>query len=322
MNPFTTQSLTLDHVRLRRDDPGEARLLGVRLGLVVQGGGMRGVYSMAALAALDHAGLSRVFDLAVGSSAGALNAAYLLTGQAKTGVSIYLDDIAQTHFMDPLRPFRWGDIDLLIDGVLTRSPKALDVEALRASHTELRIVLTDCRTAEPAVFSTRDDVEILQVLRATAALPVVRGAGVRVAGRDYVDGALVEAVPLSLARASACTDIVVVLTKPLGCRVGGLTGVRRMVATFLARNEQPALRDLITRPDERFNAAISFIENADDVDRGVNLAIIVPSDPRRMVSSTTTNRRKLEACVEMAWEDVSNVLGERLGPVPAHWRGP
>ena len=62
----------------------------LRLGLVVQGGGMRGVYSMGALAALEEAGLRESFDIVTGSSSGAINAAYFLAGQADEAVDLYL----------------------------------------------------------------------------------------------------------------------------------------------------------------------------------------------------------------------------------------
>ena len=59
-------------------------------GLVVQGGGMRGVYSMGALAALEEMGFGECFDHVAGSSAGALNGAYFITGQASYGVETYI----------------------------------------------------------------------------------------------------------------------------------------------------------------------------------------------------------------------------------------
>ena len=46
---------------------------------------MRGVVSAGMTAALERLGLTRCFDLVVGSSAGALNAAALLGGVARPG---------------------------------------------------------------------------------------------------------------------------------------------------------------------------------------------------------------------------------------------
>src|SRR6476659_5239400 len=66
---------------LRRKAAGERDV--PRLGLVVQGGGMRGVYSMAVLAAFEEMGWTRCFDHVAGASAGAMNGAPFITGKAR-----------------------------------------------------------------------------------------------------------------------------------------------------------------------------------------------------------------------------------------------
>jgi predicted acylesterase/phospholipase RssA len=62
-------------VALRKREPGE------RVALVVEGGGMRGAVSGGMALALEELGLSRAFDAAYGSSAGALNAMWLVSGR-------------------------------------------------------------------------------------------------------------------------------------------------------------------------------------------------------------------------------------------------
>src|SRR4051812_49942749 len=62
-----------------------ARDDGATLALVIEGGGMRGVVSSAMAAALEGRGLTPCFDLVVGTSAGALNAAALLAGGGGAG---------------------------------------------------------------------------------------------------------------------------------------------------------------------------------------------------------------------------------------------
>jgi len=59
-----------------------------KLALVVEGGGMRGAVSGGGLQALHDLGLRDVFDCVYGSSAGAINATYFLSGQ-RDGVDIY-----------------------------------------------------------------------------------------------------------------------------------------------------------------------------------------------------------------------------------------
>jgi hypothetical protein len=69
---------------LASSTPG-ARRDPFKLGLVVEGGGMRGCVSGGALQALADLGLRDVFDAVYGSSAGAINSTYFLTGAPGVG---------------------------------------------------------------------------------------------------------------------------------------------------------------------------------------------------------------------------------------------
>ncbi len=61
---------------------------------------MRGVVSGAMLMALRDLGLAHAFDAVYGSSAGAINAAYFLTGQVE-GLHIYTQELAKgDNFLD------------------------------------------------------------------------------------------------------------------------------------------------------------------------------------------------------------------------------
>src|SRR3990170_3981468 len=86
-----------------------------KLGLVVEGGGMRGVISGGALLAMDALGLAEAFDEVYAESAGAINGSYFLAGQAVLGSRIYFEDIANARFINPLRVRRILDLDFLVD---------------------------------------------------------------------------------------------------------------------------------------------------------------------------------------------------------------
>lgn len=61
---------------------------------------MRGCISGAMLMALHELGVSEVFDVVYGASAGAINATYFLSGQ-RYGLRIYSEDLTQgTAFLN------------------------------------------------------------------------------------------------------------------------------------------------------------------------------------------------------------------------------
>ena len=89
-----------------------------RVALVLEGGGMRGVVSAGMVAALERLGMSDVFDLIVGSSAGAINGMALLSGVAQRASDAYCGPLASKSFVNPLRVLR-GKPVIDVNDVLT-----------------------------------------------------------------------------------------------------------------------------------------------------------------------------------------------------------
>lgn len=115
------------------------------LALVLEGGGMRGVVSVAMAAALEEEGFHDAFDSIHGSSAGACGGAYFAARQAPLGTTVYYEDINNRQFIDLLRWVRFRpimDTDFLINEIM-RKRKALNVETLVAAPGLMHIVLTD-----------------------------------------------------------------------------------------------------------------------------------------------------------------------------------
>src|SRR3954466_12018446 len=72
------------------------RPAGARVALVVEGGGMRGAVSGGMALALDELGLGGGVAAACGSSAGTLNAMWLLSGRVREGIPTWTDpDLAR-----------------------------------------------------------------------------------------------------------------------------------------------------------------------------------------------------------------------------------
>ncbi len=65
------------------------RPAGARIALAVEGGGRRGAVSGGMALALHELGLSQAFDAAYGSSAGTLNAMWLVSGRVEDGIPTY-----------------------------------------------------------------------------------------------------------------------------------------------------------------------------------------------------------------------------------------
>jgi predicted patatin/cPLA2 family phospholipase len=273
--------------------------------LVVQGGGMRGVYSVAALSVLEDLGLTDCFSMVIGSSAGAINGAYFLAGQANEGVDIYVETLSNSPFISMRRLGRIVDMDFLVDQAL-KAQHPLDVERVRTAHTPLYLVLTDADTGEGAIVSAQEDYDLYEVFRATGALPALYNKRIRLGGRDFVDGGVASAIPLMEAAELGARSALVVMTRRPGYRRHGHHGLYRKVGRAMARGQSDAVRARIGAPDDGFNRTMALLE-ASGGDR-MKTRTVWPSDPRRLVSRTCADRGRLHACANMARDDMRRLL--------------
>ncbi|KAG2453129.1 hypothetical protein HYH02_002456 [Chlamydomonas schloesseri] len=212
-------TLRLIASRLRSGTQPGARRDGARLGLVVEGGGMRGCISGAMLMALHDLGVSHVFDVVYGASAGAINATYFLTGQ-RCGLRIYHEDLTQgTAFLDFRNLFSSSgapvmNVDFLIDTVMNTS-KPLDWDGVLASPAPLKVVASCLDSLQPVILSDfQDRAELAEALKATAAVPQIAGPPRQLRGRQLVDAAVFEPVPVPSAIRDGCTHVLVLCTRP------------------------------------------------------------------------------------------------------------
>ena len=280
------------------------------IGLVVQGGGMRGVYSMGALSCLHEQGLTRVFDVVLGSSAGAINAAYFLAGQADEAVRIYIDQLSNRNFINPWRINRIVDIDVLIDTLRFRTP--LQIDTLTSSPTTLHTIVTNAMTAEPESFTNREELDFYQVFHATAALPVLYDKEISIRGTPYVDGGTVDGIPVQRAVEVGCRDIIAVLTRQPGFRRYRQNWAMRTITRAMARRQSRAVKETLGEEDHRYNAAMDLLEGKITIPDGLRSWVVSPTDMRNLVGRTTFDRQALERCSAMGYADMSALLSRDI----------
>jgi predicted patatin/cPLA2 family phospholipase len=152
-----------------------------------------------------------------GSSAGAINAAYFLAGQAAFGTTIYAEDINNSSFIDMKRILTGGpvvDLAFLLEEVATRR-KPLDSARVLASPSPLTVMATDVESARRAPLrGFRDAAALMTALRAGATMPVLAGPAIAYEGRRYLDASLTEPIPVAVAEEDGHTHILALLTRP------------------------------------------------------------------------------------------------------------
>jgi len=239
----------LDVLRARRASGSRPleRDEGARVALIVEGGGMRGIVSAAMAAVLEREGLTQALDLVVGTSAGALNGAALLAGVAGPCAEAYASDFASRRFINPAR-LAVGRPAIDVAWTLDYASAMLDEDRHRrtlSNPIELHCVAVDVETCEPVDLTGMSTRETLySALLASSRLPYVGGDPVEHEGRRYIDGGLVEPIPLGPALAAGATHVLVFQTRPIGVPRSSPGGVADRLIVRRLRALNPALVDL------------------------------------------------------------------------------
>lgn len=187
-----------------------------KIGLIVEGGGMKCAYSAGVLDAFLDDNIK--FDYCIGVSAGSANAASFLAGQKGRNRRFYTDHIFEPDYFGLKSYLKTHNLFGLqyIYGTLSNSDgtDSLDYRSLMLNNTEYIIVATDAVTGEPRYFHKeempKDDYRIIM---ASSALP---GAclPVEIDGRFYYDGGVADSIPVKKAIEDGCDKLVVIMSKP------------------------------------------------------------------------------------------------------------
>ncbi|GLW94745.1 patatin-like phospholipase family protein [Actinokineospora globicatena] len=216
-----------------------SRADGRKLALAVEGGGSRGAYSGGMVAGIDDLGFAGCFDAVYGASAGALNGAWLLGGQAQTGTFGWSDPAIMRRVTNPWRLRRVVDTEHLVQVVYEAVP--MDFAAILANPTTFHPLATDTATGESVdLHPYLTDQRSLQLaLRASTGLPVLSGRPVTLAGRRWIDAGLAEAIPFRTAIADGATDVLVLRTRPDGWAATPPSRVETAVVSRYLRRVAP-----------------------------------------------------------------------------------
>jgi predicted patatin/cPLA2 family phospholipase len=286
-----------------------------KLGLAVEGGGMRGIVSGGMLLALRDLGLVGVFDACYGTSSGSLNLAYLFGGSDWDALSIYYDHLTAGF----VRRQRWNvtrpmlDMQYAFDQVIARSIP-IGWERVRAAERPINAVLTNVERLQYQAKDLRTmDGDGVEYLKASSWLPVLAGPPPVVDGTRYLDGGVLCPDPVYAALADGCTHVLLLNTSPQGSPVGS-PRTRAMLRPVLDR-WQPGLGEAYLRSRIRWDADRSAIRYGCDVamDECAVLRVAPPPGSHR-VERLTMRRDLLLDGARAGYQAISDLFGSGSRP--------
>jgi predicted patatin/cPLA2 family phospholipase len=294
-----------DRVRRQSHAPHDD---GASVALAVEGGAMRGVISAGMVSALEDLGLTTAFDAVYGSSAGAINAAYFLAGQAKLGTTIYYEDINNRRFIDLSRALRGRpvvNLGYLLDDVAVHR-KPLEAGRVLDSPSPLAVLATDVDTESAcALRRFHTSADLFAALRAGATMPVLAGAPWFVDGRRFLDASLTEPIPLPTAETDGHTHVMVLMTRGPGMRPQPSAIDRYFVGPRLRRLSPTLAERYLSRAAPYADLVRTIDEGRGPDGRARVVGIRVANCP---VSRLERGGPRLEAAARRGYEAVMNVF--------------
>lgn len=195
--------------------PG-ARTDGYAVALVIEGGGSRGTVTGGMAMALHELGLREAFDDVYGASAGAISAAWFTSATPEKLVGwaepAYMKMLIRHHGPLTRRPV--VDVKALVEVVYVEHAP-MDFASIVASPIRWHPLATDAHTGasvdlRPYVMAPSD---VQLAIRASAAMPLLAGGAVDMAGRHFFDAGVAEPLPFRTAIAQGATHVLVLRSR-------------------------------------------------------------------------------------------------------------
>ena len=186
-----------------------------KIGLVVEGGGMKCAYNAGILDVfLDH---QITFDYCIGVSGGAGNVASFVAGQRGRNIRFFTEHIHSPQYFGVKSLLKTGNLFGLqyIYGDLTNSTgkDPLDFLAIMKNPAEYEVAATNAVTGKAEYFGKEDmKQDDYRPIMASSAIPAAC-LPVEINGVPYYDGGISDAIPVRRALEKGCDRIVVILSK-------------------------------------------------------------------------------------------------------------
>ena len=268
--------------------------------LVLEGGGMRGVFTSGVLDwMIDH---DITFPYLVGVSAGSSNALSFASHQRGRAKYTFADLQVERHYLGMRNLWRHHSI-LDMDLLYCELPETLwpyDYEAYRTNPMRVESVATDCLTGQAVYLEEKESPErIIDIVKASSSLPFVCPI-VNVDGHPMLDGGIADSIPLQRAFDEGYEHAIVVLTRHRGYRKEEKPP---HLPPFIY-SRYPKLREALRTRGKRYNAQIAWVEQ---LEREGRITVIRPDHPVD-VARIETDLGKMNKLYQHGFDVAARVL--------------
>ena len=267
----------------------------MKIGLVLEGGAMRGMYTAGVLDTF----LDKDFwvDGIISVSAGALFGVNYPSRQKERAIRYNKKFISDKRYISFKSLVSTGNI-VNKDFAFYEVPFKYDVfdnKTFKESDVDFYVAVTNLQTAQAEYVKLIDPLAQMEVLRATSAMPYV-SRPVEIDGIPYLDGAIADSIPVEQMQKLGYDKIIVILTRTLDYR-------KSKPMTWIAKwfyRHYPHFADAVNQRYAMYNRQV---ENVIKLAEKGDIFVIRPSVDLK-IKRIEKDPNKLQAMYELGMKDM------------------
>lgn len=275
------------------------------VGLVLEGGGMRGIFTAGVLDFFIEKGIE--FAEIIGVSAGACHACSYVSkqhGRAKAISIDYLDDKRYCSIYSLITTGNLFGEKFAYDDIPNRL-NLFDNESFIRSKTRLFATVTNVETGKAEYIELKDLKRDMEALRASASLPLLSRI-VEFGDNKYLDGGMADSIPVKQMEDKGFSKNVAILTRPKGY-IKKPSRVNKYLVK-LRYKRYPKLIEQIENRSQSYNKAVKYIEEQEA--KG-NIFVIRPKQPL-IIDRIEKDKLKLEKVYYIGYECAREKYGKLI----------
>lgn len=271
------------------------------IGLVLEGGAMRGMYTAGVLDAFLENNIK--VDGIVGVSAGVLFGVNYLSNQKGRAIRYNKKYANDKRYMGIKSFLKTGNI-INKQFAYYEVPFKLDVfdeETYEKSDADFYATITNVDTGKPEYVKIKNPFKQMEVLRATSAMPFVSEI-VKLDTGNYLDGGISDSIPIDKCKELGYSKIIVVLTRPLEYR-------KKKTNDRIAKIKYGKYPNLVNAINSRYKVYNESVEKIIDMENKREIFVIRPSKTIA-VKRIERDANKLQEMYDLGVEDCKNKLND------------
>lgn len=276
----------------------------MKIGLVMEGGAMRGMFTAGVLDVLMEHNVG--FDGAIGVSAGATFGCNIKSGQQGRSIRYNMKYCGDSRYGSFKSFITTGDY-FNVDFCYYKIPEELDVwdkKAFADNPMAFYVVAADLETGKAVYHKCTDGGdEDLEWIRASASVPIVSRI-VEIEGKKLLDGGIADSVPLEFFEKEGYERNLVILTQP------DTYVKKRNKMTPLCRivyRKYPAFVETFANRHIRYKANIDYIRKQE----AAGVAFVIRPPHKLELSSAEKDPAKLKKAYDLGRETALTAIKDR-----------